>query len=242
MKFSVWIWPYGRWGGFDGIGRAATRIEELGLDSITVSDHAVSPTGRLGEGLMAEWPDWSVTSAFLASVTEELRIVACVVIPYRHPVPVAKQISTIDDLSGGRFTLAACVGWWKHEFELLGVRYEERGSRTDEYLDAMRALWIDERPSFSGTHISFSDFVFEPKCRQRPHVPIWIAGGAGRRSLARLWRVGDGWMPMGDDRPAALRDTIERIKDGAVVRGRDPGKMSSVTRSASALPSPRSPL
>jgi len=91
MHFSMWLWPYGRWGGFDGIGRAAQRIEELGFESITVSDHTVCPTGPEGDGLMPDWPDWAVTSAYLATITTKLRIVACVAVPYRSPLVTAKQ-------------------------------------------------------------------------------------------------------------------------------------------------------
>ena len=226
MHFSMWLWPYGRWGGFDGIGRAAQRIEELGFESITVSDHTVCPTGPEGDGLMPDWPDWAVTSAYLATITTKLRIVACVAVPYRSPLVTAKQLATIDDLSHGRLTLAACVGWWEREFDMLNVSYARRGAVMDEYLDAMRTLWTEEQPRFRGEFVSFSDLRFEPRCSQRPHVPIWIAGGAGRRSLERLWRVGDGWMPMGEDRPAQLGETIARIKDGAAQRGRDPEKLS----------------
>jgi probable F420-dependent oxidoreductase len=216
LRFSVWLWPYGRWGG----------VETLGFDSITVSDHTVAPAGGEGRALGSAWPDWSVLSTQLALATTRLRVVACVVVPYRHPVVTAKQIATIDAVSRGRFTLAACVGWWRREFDMLGVPYEQRGDITDDYLEAMRALWTDERPRFSSPHVSFDGIVFEPKGVQRPHVPIWIAGGAGRRSLQRVLRYGDGWMPMGDDRPAALASVIASIKSGAAGLGRDPAGLT----------------
>ncbi len=226
MKFSMWLWPYGRWGGFDGMLQAARRIEALGFSSITVSDHTVAPVGPEGDSLLPHWPDWAVTAAALASATRRLRIVACVAIPYRHPIVTAKQISTLDELSRGRLTLAACVGWWEREFEMLNVSFARRGAITDEYLDAMRELWTKEQPEFSGQHTSFREIVFNPRGYQRPHVPIWIAGGAGRKPLERLWRLGDGWMPMGDDRPSAMGETIARIKEGADSRGRDPQSLT----------------
>lgn len=225
MRFSMWLWPYARWGGIEAMGRAARRVEELGFDGVTVSDHIVCPAGPEGSPLGPEWPDWSVLSAHLATVTRRLRIVSCVVIPYRHPLPMAKQIATIDRLSGGRFTLAACVGWWRREFEMLGVPYERRGALTDEYLEAMRVLWTDELPRFSGEFVSFSGVRFEPRCARRPHVPILVAGGDGRRSIERVWRFGDGWMPMGDGTPHALGATIQKIRQGAAARGRDPGTL-----------------
>lgn len=122
MDFSMWLWPYGRWGGFHNMQRAARRIEQLGFSSITVSDHTVAPAGAEGDSLLPHWPDWAVTAAALASATERPRIVACVAIPYRHPIVAAKQIASIDDLSHGRLTLAACVGWWEREFEMLNTR------------------------------------------------------------------------------------------------------------------------
>jgi alkanesulfonate monooxygenase SsuD/methylene tetrahydromethanopterin reductase-like flavin-dependent oxidoreductase (luciferase family) len=105
---------------------------------------------------------------------------------------------------------------------MLGVSYEDRGSITDEYLRAMKVLWTEDEPRFSGRHVEFSDIVFEPKCVQQPHVPIWVAGGSGRGPMERLLALGDGWMPMGGDTGNELRDTIARIKDEAAGRGRDP--------------------
>jgi probable F420-dependent oxidoreductase len=226
MRFSLWLWPYGRWGGIGGMVDAARRAEEAGFHSISISDHTICPTGPEGDGLMAEWPDWAVLSSALAMATTRLRIVACVVIPYRHPVISAKQISTIDWLSHGRLTLAACVGWLEQEYAMLGVPFGRRGQITDEYLEAMRRLWTEDEPRFEGSHVSFSDLRFEPKCHQQPHVPIWIAGGDGPKSIGRTIRIGDGWMPMGNDKPAALGETIARIQEGVARAGRDPSALT----------------
>ncbi len=223
VKFSMWLWPYARWGGFEGYSQAARRIEELGFDSVTVSDHTLSPLGEQPEALQREWPDWSVMSAFLLTATERLRVVSCVVIPHRQPISVAKQISTLDQLSRGRFTLAATIGWWPQEFAILGADFHRRGKLTDEYLDVMRTLWTQETPVYRGETVTISDVLFEPKCYQSPNVPIWIAGGMGSRVFERLVRLGDGWMPMGDDQPQQLVQTITYIKDlvGAAGRSSD---------------------
>ena len=137
-----------------------------------------------------------------------------------------KQIATIDWISGGRFTLAAAVGWLKREFEMLGVSYEDRGAITDEYLRAMKVLWTQDEPEFSGSHVQFSDIVFEPKCAQSPHVPIWVAGGTGSAPVRRLIELGDGWMPMGGGLDDHLKETVVRIKDQASAAGRDPGAIA----------------
>lgn len=204
------------------MGAAARRAEELGFASVSVSDHTICTTGPESDGVTHFWPDWSVLSTYLALQTTRIRILTSLVVPYRPVFPTAKQIATIDGVSGGRFTLAAAVGWLQPEFEMLGVSYKDRGSITDEYLRAMKALWTEDRPEFSGRHVAFSDIVFEPKCVQEPHVPIWVAGGSGRGPMERLLELGEGWMPMGGDTGNELRDTIAHVKDEAARRGRDP--------------------
>lgn len=203
------------------MARGARRAEELGFDSISISDHVVCPTGPDGAGVTPVWHDFFVLCTYIAGCTSRMRLVGCLVLPYRRLLPMAKQIASVDIASGGRFTLVACVGWLRQEFEMLGVPFEERGDITDEYLRAMKILWTEERPRFEGSYCRFSNIIFEPKCLQKPHVPIWI-GGAGRRALDRLLQVGDGWMPMGGDLTDDLRATVDGIKERAVASGRDP--------------------
>jgi probable F420-dependent oxidoreductase len=204
------------------MGTAARRAEELGFASVSVSDHTICTTGPESDGVTPVWPDWSVLGTYLALQTTRIRIVTTLVVPYRPVLPTAKQIATLDGVSGGRFTLAAAVGWLRPEFEMLGVSYEARGAITDEYLRAMKVLWTDDEPAFAGRHVHFSDIVFEPKCVQRPHVPIWVAGGSAPGPIRRLLELGEGWLPMGGDLSAELPDTVARIKHAAAERGRDP--------------------
>jgi probable F420-dependent oxidoreductase len=222
VNFSLWLWPYGRWGGLDSMALATEQAESLGFVSVSVSDHTVCPRGPDAAGVTDVWPDWSVLSTYLAMRTQTIRILTTLVVPYRPVLPTAKQIATIDAISDGRFTLAAAVGWLQREFEMLGVSYADRGAITDEYLRAMKVLWTEDEPEFSGRHVSFRDIVFEPKCTQSPHVPIWIAGGTGPAPVRRLLELGEGWMPMGGGLDDGLRDTVLRIKDCASTVGRDP--------------------
>jgi probable F420-dependent oxidoreductase len=226
LNFSLWLWPYARWGGVEAMGDVAVRAEELGFASISVSDHTICTTGPESAGVMPVWPDWSVLTAYLATRTSTIRFVTTVVIPYRPPFAMAKQIATIDHVSGGRFTLAAASGWLEREFEMLRVNYAARGAITDEYLRAMRILWTEERPEFQGEYVSFSEIIFEPKCVQAPHVPIWVAGGAARGPVARFLELGDGWMPMGGGLDDKLRETVLRLKGEIAERGRDPEAMA----------------
>lgn len=226
MNFSLWLWPYGRWGGIEAMGDAACLAEELGFTSVSVSDHTVCTTGPESAGVTAVWPDWSVLSTYLALRTTRLRIVTCLVVPYRPVLPTAKQISSVDQVSRGRLTVAAASGWLRPEFDMLGVDYRRRGSITDEYLQAMRVLWTEEQPSFAGRHVWFRDIVFEPKCVQTPHVPIWIAGGASEGPIQRLLNHGEGWMPMGGPLDRNLRETVRRVKDRLAAHGRDPATIT----------------
>jgi probable F420-dependent oxidoreductase len=203
------------------MGAAARRAEELGFASVSVSDHTICTTGPESNGVTTVWPDWSVLSTYLALQTTRLRILTSLVIPYRPVLPMAKQIATLDLVSDGRFTLAAAVGWLQPEFEMLGVEFRQRGSITDEYLRAMKVLWTEDEPSFTGKHVTFGNIVFEPKCVQKPHVPIWVAGGSGRGPIRRLLELGDGWMPMGGGLDQELRDTVARVKEEAAAHGRD---------------------
>jgi probable F420-dependent oxidoreductase len=221
MNFSMWLWPYARWGGVDDLARAGKRIEELGFASISVSDHTLIPTSHTGE-LGTSWPDWAVVSALIAARTTQLRIVTSLVVPYRHPIAAARQIATLDQISNGRLTVAAAIGWLAREFEMLNVDFSKRGRITDEYLAAMIALWTEDAPTFSGDFVAFSDVVFEPRCVQEPRVPILIAGGDSPKSIDRLLRIGDGWMPMGDDDPERLAGIVSRIRSTAEDQGRDP--------------------
>jgi probable F420-dependent oxidoreductase len=206
----------------EAMAEATRRAEALGFSSVSVSDHTIVTNGPESDGLGSQWPDWSVLSTYLALQTSTIRILSCVVIPYRPVFPMAKQVATVDLVSNGRFTLAAACGWLRPEFAMLQVEHASRDAITDEYLRAMKILWTEEHPRFDGDHVSFRDIIFEPKCVQRPHVPIWIAGGTGPRPLRRLLELGDGWMPMGGGLDAELRDTVARVKDDAVIAGRDP--------------------
>ena len=123
-------------------------------------------------------------------------------------------------------TLAAASGWLKPEFEMLGVDYRERGSITDEYLEAMKILWTHERPSFRSRHVAFRGRRLRAQGAQKPHVPIWVAGGAGERPIKRLLQHGEGWMPMGGGLDDELRRTVVRVKDEIAAHGRDPASVT----------------
>jgi probable F420-dependent oxidoreductase len=135
--------------------------------------------------------------AFIAGATTRIRVNSmAIVLPYHHPVDFAKAITTLDVLSGGRVTVTLGVGMAPAEFRAVGVPYERRGRVTDEYVRAMQVLWAEDRPTFDGEFVQFSDITFEPKSVQQPHPPLWF-GGRSLVSLRRAATAGDGWAPSG---------------------------------------------
>ncbi len=109
----------------------------------------------------------------------------------RHPLVVAKQVASLDQLSGGRVLLGVGAGWIPEEYETLGIPFGERGRVLDEHIQAMRTLWRDEKPRYAGQHYRFDNIGFEPKPVRRD-VPIWV-GGNSRAARRRAARLGDGW-------------------------------------------------
>jgi len=168
----------------DIIRGAAVRAEQLGYDSVWVSDHVVVPNANVvnfGETVF----DPLVTLAVIAGATTRVRLGTTVlIVPYRTAVVTAKMISSLDALSGGRVIFGVGAGWVAAESANLGLPFAERGAMTDEYLQAMQELWTSRAPSFSGKYTQFSEIIFEPKPLQKPHPPISSSRSASWRPSA----------------------------------------------------------
>src|SRR5262249_9158046 len=145
---------------------------------------------------------------------------AVLVIPYRNPVVVAKQLATIDNLSEGRVVLGAGAGWAREEFDALGVAYDQRGPITDEYLRVILELWTSDTPSYAGRYVTLHDVHWEPRPLRQPHPPILI-GGYSRRAIRRAVAMGQGWLPDGMSLPD-LEQAINFLRQTAEGAGRDP--------------------
>jgi probable F420-dependent oxidoreductase len=192
------------------ITRVVQKADELGYDWATVPEHIIIPD-EMAEVMGTRFPEGWTAAAFLAGATKRLKLLTYVlVLPYRNPVVLAKQIATADFLSGGRMILGTAVGHMQREFEILGVPFHERGKMTDEYLQAMIELWTAEKPSFKGKYVNFDRISFEPKPAQKPHPPIWI-GGNSKPAMRRAANFGDGWIPFLIRRPQ-LTECLEYIK------------------------------
>jgi len=195
MKFGIALPNFGRDARRDNVVKLAKTAEEFGFDSIWVSDHIVIPDSHKGFGDVFYEP--FVTLAYVSSITEKINLgTSVIILPYRNPLVVAKMISTLDVLSGGRVILGAGTGWLKDEFEALSIPYADRGFQTDEHLEAMKVLWTRKNPKFKGKFYKFSDIRFFPKPVQKPYPPIWI-GGNSNRAIERAARSGDGWHAVG---------------------------------------------
>lgn len=173
---------------------AARAAESAGFDWVACSDHPAIPRSRVG-AMGAVWFDAGSTLAFVAGATNRIRLLSHVlVVPYRHPLLVAKQFGTLDRLSGGRVILGVGAGHLKAEFVSLGASYAQRGARTDEYLRALAAAWEAEVATFQGDTIAFRDMVVAPRPVQRPRPPFWV-GGNSRAALCRAASLGEGFIP-----------------------------------------------
>ncbi|MET7567137.1 LLM class F420-dependent oxidoreductase [Streptomyces sp. NPDC005492] len=199
------------------IARAA---ERAGFDYIASCDHVAIPR-RLAPAMSTIWYDPVATLAYLAGVTERVRLLSHVaVVGLRHPLISAKQYATLDHLSGGRLILGVGAGHVQEEFEVLGVDFERRGPVLDESIDALRAaLGPDEFPEHHGKLYDFEGLGQRPR-PAREHVPLWV-GGSSPAAVRRAALKGDGWLPQGDprDRLPAQIARIRHLREEASLQG-----------------------
>ncbi|MEV0346087.1 LLM class F420-dependent oxidoreductase [Nonomuraea sp. NPDC050680] len=178
-----------------GAARVARLAESLGYESLWTADHIVLPSPRVDSAPLepdAPLLDAVVSLAFLAAHTERIRLATgCVVLPQRDPLILAKQLASVDVLSGGRLIFGVGAGYLEPELRALGVPMSDRGSRLEEYLPAIRSLWQDENPAFDGRHVSFKDLDAHPRPIQRP-VPV-VIGGHTPAAHRRAATLADGW-------------------------------------------------
>ncbi|MCV7317069.1 TIGR03619 family F420-dependent LLM class oxidoreductase [Mycolicibacillus parakoreensis] len=184
--------------------------DRWGYDMVAVPEHFLIPA----EHVELSGPHYfqsTAAQAYIAGATERILVNSCVtVLPLHQPVVLAKALATADWFSGGRMMATFGVGWLRREFELLGVRFEQRGRIADEYLAAIVELWTSEAPSFNGRYVSFSGAAFEPKPVRRPHLPIWIGGDADA-ALRRAARFASGWWSFLTP-PERIAERVEFIK------------------------------
>lgn len=237
MKFGLRYCNTGRYVDPAAAVELLQAADEAGFESAWTVEHTVVPSGYASaypysnDGKMAggredfPLPDPLIWLAYVAAATSRIRLATGILIlPQHNPVVAAKQIATLDHMSGGRMLLGVGVGWLKEEFEAIGVPFERRGRRTDEYIQAMRELWTADRPTFQGEFVQF-DAAY---CRPQPvngSVPI-IVGGHSEAAARRAGRLGDGFFPA----RGASAELIGLARETADASGRD-GRALEVTTS-----------
>ena len=213
------------------MGAFAAHADGVGFESLLVVEHVVVPvgyesrypyseTGRMPLPEDCELPDPLELLAWLAARTERIRLgTGILVLPEHHPLQLAKRCATIDRLSGGRLFLGVGVGWMREEVAALGIDPDERGSRTDEAIDALRVIWQEDTPEFHGRHFDFGAVRSHPKPVQ-PTIPI-LVGGHAPAAARRAGQRGDGFFPLGLS-GAPLDERWAQVQQAALDAGRDP--------------------
>src|SRR5215208_8210451 len=210
MHFGVILPNYGAEASPEAIRRVAEAAEELGLDSVWATEHII--VGPEGVDEYGRVYDPLVTLGWIAGWTERIGIgTSIVLVPLHNPFHLAKQVATLQELSGGRFTLGVGMGWHRDEYDFMGVEFEGRGRRADEAIRLMRALWTGER-SFEGRFWSYRDATGEP--HPSPQPQIWV-GGSSARAIRRALELGDVW------HPSRVRGRPRALRQGAPPRAAD---------------------
>ena len=190
----------------DGVGLAQA-AESAGFESIWTVDHVVvpagyqstypyDPSGKIPSGEETVFPDPLIWLSFIAARTSTIRLgTGILIVPERNPLVLAKELATLDFLSGGRMILGAGVGWLEEEFDALGIPFAGRGHRTEESIAAMRALWSEPQATFEGSTTNFRDCCLRPQ-PVSGSIPVHI-GGHSPAAARRAGRLGDGFFPFG---------------------------------------------
>lgn len=213
--------------------------EEAGFESLWTIEHVVIPAGyrsaypysddgRFGWPEDLDYPDPVMWMATIAGATERIKLgTGIVILPQRNPVVLAKELATMDMMSGGRLLLGVGVGWLEEEFKAIGVPFDERGPRTDEAIAVMRTLWQESEASFDGRFHSLDRALMFPKPTQtvagRPGVPV-LVGGHSKAAARRAGRLGDGFFPARAT-PDDLQPLLDVVHSSALECGRDPDKI-----------------
>jgi probable F420-dependent oxidoreductase len=231
MDFGIAFANTGPFCAPEGAAQLAREAEAAGFESLWTVEHVIYPDqyqsaypyaadGKMPAVPSTPIPDPLVWLAWVAAHSRRLGLATGILIlPQRNPLVLAKEVATLDQLSGGRVELGIGVGWLREEFDALGVPWERRGERTDEYIEAMRALWAGDNAAYRGEFTSFERASSNPK-PVRGAVPI-VVGGHSKAAARRAGRLGDGFFP-GKGSPAELRELIDIARQTAADAGRDP--------------------
>ncbi|HXH11885.1 MAG TPA: LLM class F420-dependent oxidoreductase [Alphaproteobacteria bacterium] len=221
------------------IVQAAQRAETLGYDSLWVTDrllypitpqtpYPATPDGALPEAYKSVL-DPVETLTFAAAHTQRIALGTSVLdLPFYHPVVLARRLTTLDVLSGGRLRMGFGLGWSQDEFDAVGASRRERGRRADEFLRVLKAIWTTDPVEFQGEFYRIPRSIIRPKPVQQPHPPIYLAAFASA-ALKRAATMADGWNPTGLP-VEAMRQMVGQLHEMARAAGRDPAALEVVVR------------
>jgi probable F420-dependent oxidoreductase len=220
----------GRWATPETIRRTARRAEELGYASLWTFQRVLYPTGEELGPAHESVLDPVLPLALVAGDTERIRLgTATICAPFTAPALLAKTLTSLDVLSGGRLTAGLGMGWMPEEYVAAGVPYERRGARMDEYLRCLEALWTQDPVEFAGDFYTVPRSHVGPAPVQRPHPPV-LLGGAAAPALRRAGRLAQGWIAGSRQDLRTLGASIATVRDGAREAGRDPDALQIVVR------------
>ncbi|MCG5217511.1 TIGR03619 family F420-dependent LLM class oxidoreductase [Streptosporangium sp. KLBMP 9127] len=233
MKIGFGVPVSGAWATPANMARIATRAEELGYHEVWTFQRLLYPVGHEMGPTYRSVQDPLITLAYLAGVTERIRLgVAVLNMPFSSPALLAKQLATLQDVSGGRLTAGLGLGWLPEEFTASGLPYGRRGARGEEFVEVLRALWSEQEVEHEGEFYRLPPVHQDPK--PDPAPPI-LLGGAAEVALRRAGRIADGWVSSSREDLAGIESRIYIVKEAARKAGRDPDALRIVCRGVTSV-------
>lgn len=234
MQLGCAVPVSGSWATADACAQVAAWAEELGYHSLWAFQRLLSPVDDGGAPVLEPQyrsvQDPLAVLAYLAGRTTIPRLgVAVVNAPYYPPIVLAKTLTTIDHLSGGRLDAGIGLGWLPQEFAATGVPYDHRGARTEDFVRCLQAIWTDEVVDYRGPYYEVPRARVDPKPLQRPHPPL-LFGGSAAPSLRRAGRLAAGWVSSSRADPSTLAESVAVVQAAAEEAGRDPAALRFVCR------------
>lgn len=231
MDVGISFANIGQLGSAEGAAALGEACDAHGIDSVWTVEHVVVPAGyestypysrdgRMPGGEQAPIPDPLIWLTWVGAHSRRVLLgTGVMILPQRNPVVLAKEVATLDQLSGGRVRLGIGVGWLEEEFDAIGVPFADRGKRTDDHVAAMRALWTGEKATHHSEFTNFDDCILQPTPAQGT-VPIHV-GGHTKAAARRAGRLGDGFFP-GKGSREEQAELFDLVRSTAKEHGRDP--------------------
>jgi len=236
MRIGFFLPQIGPAASVDAISKVAERAEEIGYDSLWVTERLVYPTnpktsyfgGPLPEQYKRSF-DPLETLTFAAALTSRVTLGTSVLdIPFYNPVLLARRLTTLDVLSGGRLRVGFGLGWSQDEYDTTGASMKDRGERADEFIAVLKTIWTTDPAEFHGKYFQLPKSIIQPKPLQKPHPPIYLAAFSPG-ALKRTARLADGWMPVAMTIDQ-MKSTSDQLRSMAKESGRNPSDLKMIVR------------